>query len=107
MMKKTIEFDANVLMAINGNWQVNANNHVKDHIHYANGTNNWCTEDQDIFDKELSVNNPDYQGFAQQVKEKGFDRLNNIEIGTLWVIKRGITEEMVNIGPADSFGKTP
>lgn len=106
-MKKMIEFDANVLMGTNENWAVNAPNVVKEHIHYANRTNNWCLEDQTTFEEELKATNPAYVAFTKFMKENGYAELADRELGTLWVIKRGVTEELVNIGPADTFGKVP
>jgi len=107
MEKQQISYYASVLMKLNGNWEIEANNQVKDHIHYANGTNNWCPEDLQSFEQELDLTNPDYQAFIQFLKENGYANLSDNVLGTLWVIKCGITEEMVNIGPADAFGKVP
>lgn len=107
MVKKTINFDVNTLMAMNGNWLISANNVVKEYIHYANETNSWCLEDQASFEDELDIANPDYQAFVQFLKENGYAGLSDSELGTLWVIKCGISDELVNIGSADKFGKVP
>lgn len=119
MMKKTIDFDANVLNGFfkqdfkalriyyrkeeSGSGSVFRSEAlvVADFVKYAQGTNNWCTEDLELFEQELLDSNPTYQDFKSFLIKNDYWRFTPIELGTLWVVRCAMFTELLDMGFAD------
>lgn len=119
MMKKTIEFNANVLKEFfEKDFDALQAYHAKgesgrvaafyseigvvmDFIKYAEGTNNWCMDDLVLFEQELLDSNPTIQAFKSFIIEKGYQKFTPIELGTFWVVRCAMFEELLSMGFAD------
>lgn len=78
---------------------------VEDYISFAT-ENNWCQEDLDAWEVQMSSNNPTFQYFVSHLKSEGYVNFDDAAFGTLWVISRIIlSKDLVDLGPADDFGK--
>jgi len=74
---------------------------VEDFIHYAEGTNNWCPEDLEHFERQLLESNRRFQDFKEFLTANNYKEFSEIEIGTLWIITLAMFDELLNMGFAD------
>lgn len=118
-MKKTIEFDAEVLKEFfKKDFKAWRNSRAKagskkapifrseivvvdDFVKYAEGHINWCADDLELFERELLDSNPAYQDFISFLIENDYWKFTPIELGTFWVVRCAMFAELLDMGFAD------
>lgn len=80
---------------------------VEDFINYAEGTNNWCQEDLEAFERNLRKTNASYRYFLSKLTGQTSKAFTEKELGALWIVHCIMLDEWRNAQPTDIYGRIP
>jgi hypothetical protein len=67
----------------------------------------WQREDLETEEEKLRKSNREYRVFVLTLNGSGYSKFNDIELGTLWIIKEIMRMDLLIVGMPETFDKVP